>query len=392
VTLVICCPLQTFDTCLCLCAVGSSWDSVLLAAGATTVQNNPALVQALSSINASNGRGAGGGGAHSHRHPPRLVVDVLLIDPLEYALALSASGGAGHSAATGLSGRFATPTLPLPPGRAPHTGSGAKSPAPKMTPQELTAVQRCLAAQQLLQQQSAPHHAASSPTAPVVVTTDWLVHCLAVGRLLDHTLVDIFTPPPQPQRKPHTYKADGVTGNGERYTKYDVVFYNTSGGSHSSERGIRHSPTKASKQHASQNLEIGRIEGFSRRDEFSPLFARISPLVPKASIFPAPASRKGAGLDAQPMRNKELTGDPDVSAAMVEVERLCGKAVLLQRDDFKQVARYAAQDECVFYASAEWEASHPCLLPQAGYDDGYDQQQGSSGSEAHLRKQCSQDY
>lgn len=384
---------------------------MLLAAGATTVQNSSALVQALCSLSAPTGRAAGGGGAQGHggRNPARMAVDYLLIDPLEYASAVATSGNSNNGGGTAGTPRFVTPTLPPAPGRNPQlTGSGAKSPAAKMTTAELTAVQRCLVAQQQHQQQAsslqrlAQYRNTASPAAPIVVTTDWLVHCLALGRVLDHSIVDIFTPPEQPQRKPYTYKADTVTGGGERYTKYDVVFYRRDGvnpNPNPSDRGARHSPSKASRAPPPTSaLSIGRIEGFSRRDETSQLFARISPLVPKASLFPnQPARRSGSSdpLDAPALRHKELTGDPSLEVCMVEVERLGGKAVLLQQEDFMKVRRYAAQDDCVFYASREWVQSHPCLLrPGVGVDgEGYEEEDSAGGDDAaFMRRQASQDY
>jgi hypothetical protein len=351
------------------------------------VQNSASLVQTLQQL-ASNPSGAQSshrpGGAFGGRGIARLPVDVILVDPLEYATAVTAAGrgflsGGGDSLLTAGGARYTTPSAASHSSAlSPH--SGAKSPAAKMSDAELAAVHACAR----LQASSRQGSSGSARAIPAAVTTDWLVHCLAVGYVLDHHLLDVFTPPEEPDRKPYTYKADSVTGTGERYTKHDIVSYSIRSGPAkplSAERGARTQETVA----------MGQILGFTRRDAKSPLFARIRPLVPKSSVvaaLPVVQSKRdgGAGDHAtEHMLHKELIGCPSTAVAMVEVERLCGKVVLLRRQDFERV-HYGAQDSAVFYASPEWIAENPC--PLVGENDGEDSQGMGEG----MRIQRSQDY
>lgn len=169
--------------CSYLTCTGSNWDNLLLAAGAITVQNSAALVQTLTSLSSAAQRSGGAGyGGHlgaQGRHASRLPVDVVLVDPLEYAT-MVVSGTTSTTVPAAAAGRFTTPTVLH--GARPPASTDGKSPAAKMTAAELAAVQRCLRLQ--LQQQSNSDGSGSGSTTssstPVVVTTDWIVHCLAL--------------------------------------------------------------------------------------------------------------------------------------------------------------------------------------------------------------------
>ena len=69
--------------------------------------------------------------------------------------------------------------------------------------------------------------AAASPT---VVSTDWLWHCLALGRVVDHRCLDLFSVPADPERRPCAFKSVPLLppeqgGRAERYSKGDVVYF-----------------------------------------------------------------------------------------------------------------------------------------------------------------------
>jgi hypothetical protein len=128
---------------------------------------------------------------------------------------------------------------------------------------------------------------------------------------------------------------------------------------------------------------MGRIQEFVRRDEKSPLFAKIRPLVPTG-----PVTTTSTAAAAAAWRHKELRGDPSVEVVMVEATRLCGKLVLLRREDFVSVA-YAAEDEGVYCAAPAWLAEHPCVLEE-GEEGGVGS--GSSSGGGGVMRQRSQDY
>lgn len=368
---------------------GGSWDNMLLAAGATTVDSDDVLLQTLQSLGARTGSSSSKGGRQS-----RQPVDVILVDPYEFSLSVTASrAGSGNS-------RYNTPNslLAVSSSSSKNKLSTPKSPASKLGETELLVIQHCvelnsdegggsLSAVKFLpaHQRHAQHTA-----APIVVTTDWLVHCVAMGELLDHTILDLFVLPPEPETRPFTFKADAVTSTGERYSKYDFVYYRSAKLANANRNTVRSSPTKSSK--SGELLSLGQITGFVRRDEKSQLFARIRPLVSthdedSADLGEFNPKRKAGEKDLARVRHKELMGDPLNALSMVEVERLCGKAILLQKDDFLRVSKYSFHDDSVYYASLAWTEENPCVLGGSG---GNSQEEDSQGM--MMRVQRSQDY
>lgn len=396
---------------------GGSWDNLLLTAGAITVESEAPVLQALQSLGVHVSAPKS---ARSSRPP----VDVILVDPYEYGLSVSASktsssSSGGRGAATQGSGRYSTPHSLLTIGSAAKSKAASaalgtpKSPAAKLGEVELQVIQLCAelsssegtAAGRL--QQSQLHGKNGSRQVPIVVTTDWLVHCIALGELLDHTLIDLFTLPPEPETRPFTYKADAVTSTGERYSKYDIVYYKssttsvaapTTGQNQKQDRGVnqtvRSSPVKPPR--SSEVLLLGKIVGFVRRDEKSQLFARIRPLVStlgaedtssRAEVVVPRGSATEKDLRA--VRHKELQGDPLNALGMVEVERLCGKAILLQKEDFLRVSKYSFVDESVYFVSNAWKEENPCVLDTGDYNDS---QESEERDVFQMRIQRSQDY
>lgn len=362
---------------------GSSWDNVLLATGATTIQNNAPLLQSLLSLTSNahkashkSSRSSGGASAHG-RHVP---VDLILVDPYEYSLSLLESA----QSSTPTPGRYATPNSLLlnTHAAAAHQKKSAPSSALKIGAAELQAIQKCVESLSSGGDQSAV------TAVPIVVTTDWLVHCLAMGRLLDFKLIDFFALPSDPVKRLFTHKMDSVQGTGERYSKYDIVYYTNPRSSGAgaaanvtNKATITSSPVKAPK--TSDALCMGRIDCFVRRDEKSPLMVRIRPLVRANTSHLGPR-------DA--LAEKELSGDPQNALSLIEVGRLAGKLVLLHKDDFLRVSQYSVADDCVYYASEEWLAENPCVLDAVSAKSD-DSDAGSEGeSEPYMCPQRSQDY
>ena len=376
---------------------GGSWDNLLLTAGAITVENEAPLLQSLLSL------GARGSASKSGR-VSRPSVDVILVDPYEYGLSVSASKSKPASSissnSTSNSGRYNTPHSLLAIGSAAKgksanpTVSTPKSPAAKLGEAELHVIQHCA---ELSSSESTSmnglHAHKHQRQAPIVVTTDWLVHCIALGELLSHSVIDLFTLPPEPETRPFTFKADAVTSTGERYSKYDIVYYR-SRVAPSTTHNARSSPVKAPK--SSEVLQLGKIVGFVRRDEKSQLFARIRPLVStssadNASVRPDIVVPRGTATqkDLHTVRHKELQGDPLNALGMVEVERLCGKAILLQKEDFLRVSKYSFADESVYYVSDAWKEENPCVLDNG---EASESQESEDQDVFQMRIQRSQDY
>lgn len=382
---------------------GSGWDNLLLTTGATTVESEEPLLQALQTLG-HRATSSSKGGRQS-----RSPVDVILVDPYEYSLSVAASKA---NSALG-SSRYNTPNtlLAIGPSSKSKSTAGAgtpKSPASKLGESELLVIQHCAELNagendtsslgSLSAMKNLPLHQrqAQQAAAPIVVTTDWLVHCVATGEVLDHSVLDLFTLPPEPETRPFTYKADMVTSTGERYSKYDIVYYRSvkqQNALANRNSGVRASPSKAAK--ASEVLSLGKITGFVRRDEKSQLFARIRPLISTHDEDPSsglggnfhPKGKVGE-KDLARVRHKELAGDPLNALAMVEVERLSGKAILLHKDDFLRVSKYSFSDDSVYYASAMWTEENPPVLGE-GSGDG-SQEEDSQG--IMMRVQRSQDY
>ena len=376
---------------------GGSWDNLLLTAGAITVENEAPLLQSLLSL------GARGSASKSGR-VSRPSVDVILVDPYEYGLSVSASkskpASSTSSNSNSNSGRYNTPHSLLAIGSAAKgksantTVSTPKSPAAKLGEAELQVIQHCAELTSAEGTATNGLHAHKHQRqAPIVVTTDWLVHCIALGELLSHTVIDLFTLPPEPETRPFTFKADAITSTGERYSKYDIVYYR-SRVAPSTAHNIRSSPVKAPK--ASEVLQLGKIVGFVRRDEKSQLFARIRPLVStsnadNASVRLDIVVPRGTATQKHlhTVRHKELQGDPLNALGMVEVERLCGKAILLQKEDFLRVSKYSFADESVYYVSDAWKEENPCVLDNG---EASESQESEDQDVFQMRIQRSQDY
>jgi len=379
---------------------GSGWDNLLLTAGATTVESEEPLLQALHSLGHRAATSSKGG------RQARAPVDVILVDPYEYSLSVAASRATSAQGGS----RYNTPNSLVALGASSKgkTAAGVgtpKSPASKLGESELLVIQHCvelnagegnsnlgsLSAMKSLPLQQRQAQQASA--APIVVTTDWLVHCVAMGEVLDHAALDLFTLPPEPETRPFTYKADMVTSTGERYSKYDIVYYRSVKQQNllaNRTSAVRSSPSKAAKN--SEVLSLGKINGFVRRDEKSQLFARIRPLVSTHDEDPSSGDfnpkGKAGEKDLARVRHKELVGDPLNALAMVEVERLSGKAILLHKDDFLRVSKYSFSDDSVYYASSMWTEENPPVLG-GGSGDG-SQEEDSQGM--MMRVQRSQDY
>lgn len=147
-----------------------------------------------------------------------------------------------------------------------------------------------------------------------VVTIDWVVHCIMMRRQLDVEDSDIFSLPSDPIHRPPMYKHESKLG-GERYVKFDTVFYGTS----DHETGIN----------------VGKIVSFSRRNIDATVQVRIRPL----SI-----TENNSGVCPKGS-NEEV---------IVEASLLRGKATLVSREVYENLS-YKNEDKKIYCASSLWE-------------------------------------
>lgn len=159
----------------------------------------------------------------------------------------------------------------------------------------------------------------------LVVSVDWLSHCVAIQQLINIHSSDLFTLPLDPLRHPIAYKSDmeyptatttapSSSGSsskvvGERYSKYDLVYYQ---------------PTTSGNN---KELMMGKIIGFHRRNIESKLFLRIRPI---ESVSHTSSSVTGKSIYAI----LSLSPHPTVEEQTIPVSQLHGKVILLKQSDY----------------------------------------------------------
>ena len=178
---------------------------------------------------------------------------------------------------------------------------------------------------------------------PQVVSVDWFFSCLQAGALLDINSLDIFTMPPSPIVHPFAHKSKR---SGERYTKYDTVYYSM-GESSSSEPKSNTTTAKSSKRVRLKDMKVGMIMEFTtaaadreerETDGASSVQVTVRPLqswVDSQELSPQSLRARlgrtnceGVPLD---MAKELLLADPS-SEFTIDETMLRDKAVLLDRE------------------------------------------------------------
>jgi hypothetical protein len=416
---------------------GAHWDNALLAAGATVVQCSAVLLEGLHKTG-----GAQHGG--NSRGAPRQLVDVILVDPYEYSQSITSnaktavvssagpkpvrgkadSGSHGSLLSLSVPPKSVSPRSPTNQSRLQSSGpSSASGGSMRLGELELSVLQNCCALAQKVEETVFTTDLGNS-SVPQVVSTDWLVHCLSLNEWLNPRSLDLFTLPPNAKNRPFTFKSQSkatgsvlgtggsgrkgstpasVNGGGERYTKYDIVYFHKDVNVGVSGTGN----TVSTERRKLDEYCIGKIVEFLRRSDSSPLFARIRMMVPVLAHGDAAATAAAGGSPRGEVGRsgtspylpshrapprvaalKELTGDPHSGVCVVEVDRLAGKVVLLHPDDFRTIsAGYGAEEEDVYFASQEWLDEHKRSTDS--YSSG-----AVSSADANMpfRHQASQDY
>ena len=208
----------------------------------------------------------------------------------------------------------------------------------------------------MLQVVEANSESSSGNGTPRVVSADWFFSCLQAGSILNIHDLDIFTMPSEPIAHPFAYKSKR---SGERYTKYDTVYYSHENSSvdPSSSKSIINvtpkplsmTPSRRGNGHPSQSPnsnggeeKIGMIMNFTATGGSS-VQIRVRPLVScidGALLSPSELRERlgrttcdGNNLDLR----KELMLGPEDSEITIDESCLRDKAVILDVEMFCSV-------------------------------------------------------
>jgi hypothetical protein len=192
-----------------------------------------------------------------------------------------------------------------------------------------------------------------STTAPSIASTEWVFHCIQAGAIVDLKKLDIFSLPSDPVLHPFGYK--DIFANGERYSKYDIVYYSRS--------------SSQSPKSKSEDRLVAKIIDFSRRSVDCPFYVRIHPFHRKGqgSSKARTSNRVMDGADikdaelelatistsalASVCGSKELFLSDESEITIIDSKSLLGKAVVLSKSTFINAAAYSTRDEDIFYVS-----------------------------------------
>lgn len=197
--------------------------------------------------------------------------------------------------------------------------------------------------------------AASSPKGTMmmsegvkVVSIDWITHCIALNEVIHHHALDLFLLPSDPIHYPMALKLEpDVTGipttapnsnavnTGERYSKYDLVYFHASIPSLSNSTGT-----------STSTLAVGKILSFSRRNESSVPLVKVQLLDTQTQVpTPSPVqnSSSSSGNKRKHVMVEENTFESAVkllvpkkftAEMIVSVAQLAGKVIVLHRKNY----------------------------------------------------------
>jgi hypothetical protein len=186
-----------------------------------------------------------------------------------------------------------------------------------------------------------------------VVSIDWITHCIAMNTIVPINPLDLFTLPSDPVHYPMAFKMES-TGNetsvavahhppkasvppaaapsGERYSKYDLVYFNSSNNAVSA--------SSSSSSPVVSSLSIGKILSFSRRNEMSIPLVKIQLIDPVNSNLSISSGTSDSGKRKYPDDNsfaqivRSLVPRKFTSEMIISVSQLAGKVVALHRKDY----------------------------------------------------------
>ena len=170
---------------------------------------------------------------------------------------------------------------------------------------------------------------------PTVASIDWLMHVISLKEFVDVNCLDLFSLPADPIRYPTAFKAEyefdptSTDSSGERYSKYDLVYY--------SQQNLS-SPNRS--KTPLESLLIGKIIGFSRRNEDSAPMVRIQSVeaVKQPRILKLALENKSTSISEIVPNFSPVTNMP--LEILISSSQLVGKVVLLHRTAFSEVHGY----------------------------------------------------
>lgn len=177
-------------------------------------------------------------------------------------------------------------------------------------------------------------------SGPIVASIDWLTHVISLKEFVDVNSLDLFALPTDPVRYPTAFKADFEFDptlkdvSGERYSKYDLVYFaqNMPGTNSSS----------------SEPLSIGKIIGFSRRNEDNAPMVRVQTVDIEQEVRPLKHNRMLTIQQLTPVLNPITESTVEI---LVSTQQLTGKVVLLHRTGYVEVTGYTGNAKSASDAS-----------------------------------------
>jgi hypothetical protein len=207
-----------------------------------------------------------------------------------------------------------------------------------------------------------------------IVSIDWITHCIAMNELLPEACLDLFQLPNDPIHYPMAFKTDSnetasstttaigkdgknpaavvVPNAGERYSKYDLVYFTTTN------QMINNHPSSSSMNALPASPMVGKILSFSRRNENSLPLVKIQmidqeskvipgsvPPVTSSSTLKRKANQISTSNSSKSQEVKSLTPKKFISEMIISVNQLLGKVVLLHRKDYYKVNGFHPSDQ-----------------------------------------------
>lgn len=365
-------PLAAFDGLRMLNLSSTLFFNILNAAGASVVgRDDKAFLQALlDGESVINGK--------------KIVVDYIVVDSMAYCEAFAA-----YSSTSQHNNKIKR-SKPSSKGGA---GNGHKQEPDQLSYEEFQLIQH------ILRPQEVPGMLNIHPTVASnmqVVTVDWVTSCVQLGTFVEPSISEMFSVPTEPIQKPSSFKS---SVNGERFIKYDIVYYQVG------ENANNHSSGGGS--NAMTGRALGKILTFTRRAAGCPMQVRIEKLIgtvntasnssssssSSSSRGPSPSVERNA-KDLTPSSTfvalSQLHGGNDLGLSsgggmrrinsehefLIDSSLLLSKVALLHRTDFDRV-RYSLQTDDVFSMSLVWDRWYEhCLHQESSQANGPDSQEG----------------
>jgi hypothetical protein len=212
-----------------------------------------------------------------------------------------------------------------------------------------------------------------------IVSIDWITHCIAMNEMIPEDSLDLFQLPADPIHYPMAFKMEAsdskdekgsssngnkkttpappTASSGERYSKYDLVYFTSTNQSllPSSQQSLPSStlPGSSSSSSPPPPLLIGKILSFSRRNENSLPLVKVR-MIDSSTKTIGPSSSSSSDVkssnplkrkadnnlpspNSKPQEIKSLIPKKFSSEMIISVYQLFGKVVVLHRKEYFKV-------------------------------------------------------